>query len=462
VRQEVHRYARLAEGRAQVLLLHPPPPYSGLPPVAQAPLGTPAGYPYLETAMVQADSLQLLEAELADLLDGFPPIVCFGNDVEGDPTSKHHIMRILSRYVPVVWVESAGMRWPDLTSLSDLRRIGHRLHRAAVPPPAEGMRVLSPLSLPLPGNRAAEVINGWLYRRKITATLGAQSIPPLLWVYIPTVAPYLSRLPRQGLVYHCVDRWWAFTEYDSAVMRSHHAELCRSSDSTFASATELKQDCERYRDVVHLLPHGVEWEHFSAAALDELPRPADIQDLTGPVIGFFGLLHDWIDQELLVTVARAFPDATVLLIGKARVDLSELVKEPNVRWVGQKPYAELPAYAAAFNVGLIPFVQNELTAAVNPLKLREYLATGIPVVATPLPEVARLEGRSGLTVARSTEQFITALKAALDSPRTRAERAEAAMAQITESWVGRCIEMVRHIRSDIPLLNGSDRNPSSL
>jgi glycosyltransferase involved in cell wall biosynthesis len=400
-------------------------------------------------------SLVALESELSRLMENFPAIVCFGNDIEGDPTSKHHIMRILANYVPVYWVESAGMRWPRLTSISDLRRIAHRLHRAAVPPRSANLTVLSPVSIPLPGNPIAEKINGWIYRRKIRAAVQRERRPPLLWVYIPTVAPYLKGMPNSGVVYHCVDRWWAFSEYDRDVMRRHHASLCTRAKSVFASATELRTDCEQFTDNVHLLPHGVEWEHFSKAALGNLEIPEDVRDLRKPVIGFFGLLHDWIDQRLLKAVARACPEATLLLIGKARVDLSELLQEPNVRWIGQKPYEQLPAYAAIFDVALVPFVLNELTAAVNPLKLREYLATGIPVVSTALPEIVALEGRPGVTIGRTEEAFVAAVRQAIARPATRAERESAADREVSESWLGRCVQMVRWLGEDLPALRST-------
>lgn len=380
---------------------------------------------------------------------GGQPIVCFANDMNGDPTSKHHIMRTYAEHTDVLWVEASGMRRPQLSNPLDLQRIVQRVRRSAGGVKAQAsharLRVLAPLSIPLPGNPVATRVNGMLYRRAMRQSLAAldSARAPLLWVYTPTVAPYLAGMPRRGLVYHCVDRWWEFSDYDAALMRRCHEQLCREADVVFASANALLEDCRPFTDRAYLIPHGVEWDHFATAALAPPPRPADVADVTGPVLGFFGLIHEWVDQALLVRLAREFPQATLLLIGRCQVDVSALAAEPNIRLVGQRKYDELPAYSALFDVALIPFVFNELTTAVNPIKLREYLSAGLPVVASALPEIRLLEGNPMLRTATTQEEFIAGVRAYLATPRTAADRKAAAQRMVPESWLGRCAEMAR-------------------
>src|SRR5687768_15279322 len=315
----------------------------------------------MTSTLLQAEKETLL-AQIERVLKVGPPSVHFANDWSRDPTSKHHIMRIFAEYTDVIWVESSGMRRPNLLNLMDLRRSIARLKRvfggANRDRNTSRLHVLSPLSIPLPGNWLATKINGWLYRRALKKTLSriGRADKPWLWVYNPMVAPYLDDIPHGGIIYHCVDRWWAFNDYDSALMLDWHSSVCRQADVVFASAVALLADCRKHTSHAYLVPHGVEWAHFAQAALRDMPRPSDLADITGPILGFFGLIHDWVDQDLLLHIAKSFPEATLVLIGKVQVDASRLQGIPNIRFLGQKPYAELPAYSAHFDVALIPFV----------------------------------------------------------------------------------------------------------
>lgn len=383
---------------------------------------------------------------MADAPSRLPAVVAFANDWGTDPTSKHHVMRLLSEHTDVLWVESSGMRVPSLARGGDLRRIGAKLRkmtggaRRALP----RLTVLNPPALPLPGSRMARSLNAGLYARSIERALAAMGHrePPLLWVYTPTVARYLPRLRRAGLVYHCVDRWWEFEEYDSAEMRACHDILCREADHVFASAKALEADCLPITSRVSYLPHGVQWEHFRAAAVGPLPRPADLP-ATGRMAGFIGMLDAWVDLDLLVQLARRIAPAHLVLIGHARVDVSRLAEEPNVHLLGRKPFAELPAYAAAFDVGLIPFAVNELTTAVNPIKLREYLSAGLPVVSTALPELLPFADRPGTDLVSSRDDFIAAVVRRLAAPPGPADRLALSDTMRAESWEGRVAEILR-------------------
>jgi glycosyltransferase involved in cell wall biosynthesis len=355
-------------------------------------------------------------------------------------------MRTFSEFTEVLWVESSGMRVPNPFSSSDWKRVGTKLFRSqeGVVPEEPGLKVVAPLSLPFPKSRVAQGMNRRIFRRSISR---AQVDPgdALLWVYTPTVAPLLRGWRNRGLVYHCVDRWWEFSEYDPDLMRSCHQELCERADVTFASSAGLLVDCEAYTDRAFLVRHGVDWEHFEQAAAQPQEIPDDLAHVSGPIIGFFGLIHDWIDQDLILAVAEAYPEATVVLIGKTRVDTSRLQARANIILTGQKPYSDLPAYAATFSVGLVPFVINELTLAVNPIKLREYLSAGVPVVSTALPELAVFEEREDVEVAKDATGFVRAIGEVLAKKESEASRRERARLMQSESWLGRCKAMISHL-----------------
>jgi glycosyltransferase involved in cell wall biosynthesis len=147
-------------------------------------------------------------------------------------------------------------------------------------------------------------------------------------------------------------------------------------------------------------------------------------------LGFFGLIRDWVDLDLLAEVARARPEWHIVMIGDSAVDLSPYRTLPNMHFLGHRSYADLPAYCKGFDMGLIPFKINDLTRAVNPIKLREYLAAGLPVVSTPLPEVILYSHL--IEVADTAEEFVCAVKASLASAPDARSLRRTAMAQ--ETW----------------------------
>lgn len=375
-----------------------------------------------------------------------PPVVAFANDWSTDPTSKHHLMRLLALRTPVLWIETTGMRRPTVTSAADWRRVVAKLRRmgGALRPGTTGLTVLSPPALPFPTSAIARRLNGWLYQRTVRRAMRqlGWTEAPVLWVYVPTPARYLTWLPARGLVYHCVDRWWAFDDYDSWEMLACHEILCRRADHVFASSLELKADCDKLTTKVTYVPHGVDWEHFHKAINSDVPRPADIPDNGRPVIGFIGLIDTWIDLDLLSAVARAHPEADLVLIGASRVPLDALTALPNVRALGRKPFSELPAYLRTFAVSLVPFRLNDLTLAVNPIKLREYLSAGVPVVTTALPELLPFRGVTGVDVVDTQAEFVAAVSRLLASPMSSSGRVALSESMRNESWEGRLGSML--------------------
>jgi glycosyltransferase involved in cell wall biosynthesis len=184
-----------------------------------------------------------------------------------------------------------------------------------------------------------------------------------------------------------------------------------------------------------LVPHGVDYDHFSRAVKEDLPAPPDIASIPRPRLGFFGLIRDWVDLDLLAEVARRRRDWQIVLLGDSTVDLTPYRSIPNMHFLGRKPYADLPAYCRQFDVGLIPFKINELTRAVNPIKLREYLAAGLPVVSTPLPEV-ELYGPS-VNVAKGPEAFARGVSDGLNGQAGASRRAARMEAMRGEGWLAK-------------------------
>jgi glycosyltransferase involved in cell wall biosynthesis len=162
-----------------------------------------------------------------------------------------------------------------------------------------------------------------------------------------------------------------------------------------------------------LVTHGVDIAHFRKACDAELAIPAEMAALDRPVIGFFGLIADWVDLELIRYLAISRPKWNFVLIGKITTDIKIFERVNNIHLLGQKTYQQLPMYAKGFDVAILPFAINELTLAANPLKLREYVAAGLPVVSSAIPEAEKLS--NVLRIGRDKADFLNQIQKILDS-----------------------------------------------
>jgi glycosyltransferase involved in cell wall biosynthesis len=378
-------------------------------------------------------------------------ILTLANDWTADPTSKHHIMRRFSRTNDVLWIEAAGMRVPKLTSAYDRKRLLTkakailRESRRVM----DGVHVMTPPALPYPHSVLARQANAHLYRFTIGRELRRLEMDrsPLICSFVPQCASYIRHIPRAFTMYYCVDKWSAFEGFDSATMERGEEELCRVSDLVIASAEDLAERCRRFSTNVHYVPHGVDHEHF-ATAVEPGPVPDDLAAIPEPRVGFFGLIHEWVDIDLIARLADALPYSFVV-IGSAKRDMSELERRPNVYVLGRKPYAELPAYSRGFQAAIVPFAMTELTVSVNPIKLREYAAAGLPVVSSPLPEVKKCGDIA--VCADSFDDWVDALRAAVDRGGDVVERRAQSQRVLGDDWAFRCADIAA-------LVNGKARD----
>ncbi len=367
-------------------------------------------------------------------------IICFAHDWQGDPTSKTHIMRILSEKNRILWVNSIGMRRPTVSS-RDARRIVAKLRqlRQGLVRVNPNLHVASPLVLPLPGMPGVDRLNTSLLTAAIRSYARRAGLTrPILWTFLPNTIGLVGKLGESRVIYHCVDEYSAFAGVPREALRRMEEALVRRADLVLASSETLADERRRWNPRTHFVSHGVDVSHFARALDAGLAPPPDAAGLGRPVIGFFGLIAEWVDLELIGEIARRRPAWTVVMIGKANVGTSALHALPNVRLLGQKPYAALPAYCRAFDVGIIPFRIDALTMRANPLKLREYLAAGLPVVSSDLPEVRKYAGLAH--VAADAGGFVAAIEAALAERDDEHARARTA-AMADESWEARVEQM---------------------
>ena len=376
-------------------------------------------------------------------------ILCFASGYEAPPTSKHHVMHLLAEHNAVLWINYHASRVP-MATVSDLKHVARKLRQVfqGLKSPRKNVFVLTPLVIPLPGKAWARKVNRWLLIRRVRRALRQVGRGPVqVWSFTPDISYALGHFSEEKVVYYCVDEHAAFSGYDREQVLRDEADLCRRADLVVTTSQALQEAKAPLNPNTILVTHGVDYEHFSRALRDDLTIPDDIKDIPHPILGFFGLIRDWVDLDLLAEVARARPDWHIVLLGDSTVGLAPYRGIPNMHFLGRRPYEQLPAYCKAFNVGLIPFKINELTRAVNPIKLREYMAAGLPVVSTPMPEVKLYSHL--VEVADTAEGFVCAVEAAMASgPDARALRT-AAMA--VETWSGKVDLICRHLGAPVGL-----------
>jgi len=367
-------------------------------------------------------------------------IVCFANDWSGDPLSKKHVMSRLARKNRVLWVNSLGNRAPR-ASTRDLGRIADKLGKFArhlTDGPIEvapNIWVMTPIAVPNYHSRAARAFNQRIVGATVRRAMHALGFTdPLLYTFVPASAWVVGTLGESNVVYHCVDEYSEFDGAGADIARLER-ELIAKSDLVITCSSLLQQSKSRLNPSCVLVRHGVEHDHFATALDPATELPADVRDLPKPIFGFYGLIAEWVDLEAMAKVAEAWPEGSLVIVGEHNNahahGMARLRALPNVHFLGRKPYAELPAYCKAFDVALLPFVKNALTENANPLKLREYLAAGLPVVSTDIPEAVAVAER-GVYLADGADAFVTRVGEALSGGAGPDRARSDAMAR--ESW----------------------------
>ncbi len=356
--------------------------------------------------------------------------IVFGDDWGRHPSTTQHLARHLAEAGGVIWFDSIGMRSPGL---GDLGRVAGKVRSLLSPRPAAAAATPTPPSLvrtrpavlPWHLRRAAAAWNGRALARAVGQALGPQASPrTVILASNPVAGLYLDRLPRAPVIYLRLDDYARLPGVDPALAEAAEATLIERADLVVATARGLLPAQARR---AHYLPQGVDVALFGEVPL---APPAE------KVLGFFGLLAPWVDVELMAAVARANPDWTLELGGRWEPAPGPLRGLPNVRFLPPVPYRTLPAVLARWRAAWVPFRISQLTAAVNPLKLRESLAAGLPTFSTPLPEVALPEVVTGTDEA-SVSAWLRGPVLADDAGRRQARRASVAR----DGWDARAAEL---------------------
>ena len=367
-----------------------------------------------------------------------PTILYFGNDwFAENRTSSHHIARWLAQEYSVYYIECPGMRAPQ-GSGRDIKKTIQKLLRSARGPVSVpgGLKVKTLLQIPF--HRFTSV--RWLNRRLIFASIAwlrwCEGIrKPITWFTIPHVPSLVGSMGEELSVYYCTDDHGALPGVNERAVRAMDEETTRRASLVFVTSETLLERKRSLNPNVFVSPHGVHVEHFGKAQDEGLPVSADVAGLPRPVIGFFGVIEPRIDVELIDYLAQQRPQWTFLLIGRIAVPPHLLPRRSNVHFVGKRPYESLPSYGRIFDATIIPYRQNRFNFHANPLKLREYLAMGKPVVSVRTPEIEKYA--DVVEIADSHEDLLLCLDKVLQSVDSRDSIRRRMSRVASESWEDR-------------------------
>ncbi|WP_294013694.1 glycosyltransferase [Sphingomonas sp.] len=273
-------------------------------------------------------------------------------------------------------------------------------------------------------------------KRLLDAHVACIKGPLVAWYYTPMMLDFSSHLDADAVIYDCMDELSKF-RFAPEKLLDLEQELIDRADLVFTGGSSLYEAKKDRHDSVHLFPSSVDRVHF-AKARGGCFDPADQEQLPRPRLGFYGVIDERFDIELLDKIAQMRPEWTLVMVGPvAKIADEGLPRRPNIHYLGNKTYAQLPAYLAGWDVALMPFAMNESTQFISPTKTPEYLAGGKPVVSTPVKDVVRHYGHlEGVQIAGDAESFAAACEKALELARDRGGNwlAEADLLLSATSW----------------------------
>jgi len=354
-------------------------------------------------------------------------VVYFGNDWHaGNRTSSHHVAQRLADRLTVLYVDSPGMRAPTATG-RDASRLWRKVRQTFrnASRVKEGLWHCTVPQLPWRGLPGVSTLNRWFGAWAVRRAMRRAGIrQAVLWFVVPHPAFMMDVVPHVLSVYYCIDDYAAHPGVDPARIAACDQRLTRDADLVFVAPPALLDAKRAQNPATRFSPHGVDVALFARAQDPATSVPATAAALQdrGPVIGYFGLIAAWTDIELIGWLADQRPGWQFLLVGHAQIDVDALARRPNITLAGPQPYESLPGWARAFDVAIIPYRLNQQVRNANPLKLREYLATGKPVVSVETPEISRFA--EVVRIAGDRDAFLAAIEASLadDSPAQRDQR----------------------------------------
>ncbi len=386
--------------------------------------------------------------------------VAAGPDWGRHPCSLSHTMSVIVRTDPVIWVNSIAQRAPRLSRQDFLRVVNKAAASLRAPrlPVQPGPLVVHPRAVPYHQFASVRALNGWLLGHQLRPVIARFPNHKIVLIATNPAAVALANSIRpQATIYFCMDDYARMQDSDAGLIEVCEALMLARADATVVTSKALVDSKTYHGKVPIYLPQGVDVGHFATLG----PMPDKVARIPRPIIGFQGIIGPRVDLGLLEKIARRFPNASLVMVGKEEVDMSSLRKLPNVYALGEVRYEALPSWIQAFDIGLIAYRYDGHTASVNPLKLLEYLALGQEVVSVQLPELE--QHRDYVHLAFDHESFLTELAGVLAHyPFSQTEKVQRRAYAARHSWeerAGRLRDLSDRLLSDtrkgVSIVNGA-------
>jgi glycosyltransferase involved in cell wall biosynthesis len=329
--------------------------------------------------------------------------IVFGEDFARHPHALEHLLRPLFSMNRFFWVETIGLRSPKFT-FYDFSRILEKIKgwlnlsnprdQKIIPP---SVTVIRPLMIPYNQFSIIRRFNCWNVLRKVRYQLSLHNIQnPISISSVPNACDFIGSFAESLKVYYCVDEFSLWPGLDLLFVQSMEKKLMKKVDLILATSDSLTETKTLKGSITPLITHGVEFEHFNIGSQENFHSPLRLC--------YFGLFDERTDQNLLIDIATTVSECEIHIIGKIVCDVNRLKSFDNIKFHGSVSYRQLPFTISSMDIFILPYLRNQLTNNINPLKMKEYLATGRPVVSMDLPEVVKLG--DFILIANNSRTFI--------------------------------------------------------
>jgi len=341
-------------------------------------------------------------------------LIVFAEDWGALPSSTQHLIKQLARTRKVIWINSIGLRQPTLT-IRDIKRLWNKLTASKVVSTSNApdiemitdgkyFQIINPRTIPAPRSKVARYFAQKLLLLQIKPTIKKAKLQsPILWTSLPTAVDFSGYLNESALVYYCGDDFSGLAGVDHETVAKREQELAKKADLVMVSSKKLQANFPAHK--TQLLTHGVNYSLFSTIS----PRALDLPNDGKNIAGFYGSISAWLDIQLLHDTIIKMPHWHFVFIGKVVIDVSLISALDNVIFLGERPHQALPSYSQHWTVSLLPFVDNTQIQACNPLKLKEYLAAGSPIISTSFNAISPYRGL--VQIEESSEAMVEDLTA---------------------------------------------------